>query len=245
MAYRFLGLSPALMVTAALRYYLISRRRGPSEASSTDWPVVWTHCGPSSSTQLGRSFSTLLTMLTPNYHDIAMQLLAQAMLVFLVVGQWRALELVRDSQKYRIGSATWSHCSKLHRRKRGRRRTLRRMTQSTRITASAFPEEWPSRAESSAFQLSSAIEFEAFDVKLLTVDAPVVRVNRNSGNSRYDRGRTSAQVGEGDYVLARCSARRSPEAVYYNIHRWVSSAKPPRAGFSGVSKSSTMRVTLA
>jgi Xaa-Pro aminopeptidase len=54
---------------------------------------------------------------------------------------------------------------------------------------------------------------------LVTHDAPVVAVNRNSGNPHYEpRAETSAPIRDGDCVLLDVWAKKnSPDAVYYDI----------------------------
>ena len=90
-----------------------------------------------------------------------------------------------------------------------------------RITASAFQEIARRVRDENTHEHEIQQWFlEAFRrEQLITEDAPVVAVNRNSGNPHYEpRAETSAPIHEGDCVLLDVWAKKNtPDAVYYDI----------------------------
>ncbi len=220
-AYRVLGLSPGLMVTRRW-FYLIPAEGEPQklvhkiEAGHLD-----TLPGPKRQYAGWQElFDTLKAMLA-NCRDIAMQYSPNNVVFLISLVDGGTLELIRGLGKNVVSSgdlvalfeATWTEAQIASH--------FAARDAVDRITASAF-QEIGHRARNGGtheFEIQQWL-LEAFRrEQLLTVDAPVVAVNRNSGNPHYEpRAETSAPIREGDCVLLDVWAKKNtPEAVYYDI----------------------------
>lgn len=220
-AYRVLGLSPSLMVTRRW-FYLIPAEGQPQklvhkiEAGHLDTLPGEKH----QYAGWQELFDNLKAMLA-NCRDIAMQYSPNNLVFLISLVDGGTLELIRGLGKNVVSSgdlvalfeATWSEAQiESH---------FAARDAVDRITASAFQEIGHSARNGGTHEFEIQQWFlEAFRrEQLVTVDPPVVAVNRNSGNPHYEpRAETSAPIREGDCVLLDVWAKKNtPDAVYYDI----------------------------
>jgi Xaa-Pro dipeptidase len=220
-AYRVLGLPPGLMVTRRW-FYLIPAEGEPQklvhkiEAGHLDTL-------PGYKRQYAgwqELFENLKAMLA-NCRDIAMQYSPNNVVFVISLVDGGTLELIRGLGKNVISSgdlvalfeATWTEAQIASH--------FAARDAVDRITASAFQEIGHRVRNGGTHEHEIQQWFlEAFRrEQLITEDAPVVAVNRNSGNPHYEpRAETSAPIREGDCVLLDVWAKKNtPDAVYYDI----------------------------
>ena len=220
-AYRVLGLSPDLMVTRRW-FYLIPAEGEPQklvhkiEAGHLD-------SLPGAKRQYAgwqELFDNLKAMLA-NCRDIAMQYSPNNLVFVISLVDGGTLELIRGLGKNVVSSgdlvalfeATWTEAQIASH--------FAARDAVDRITASAFQEIGHRVRNGGTHEHEIQQWFlEAFQrEQLITEDAPVVAVNRNSGNPHYEpRAETSAPIREGDCVLLDVWAKKNtPDAVYYDI----------------------------
>jgi Xaa-Pro dipeptidase len=233
-AYRVLGLSPNLMVTRRW-FYLIPAEGEPQklvhkiEAGHLDTLPGQKH----QYAGWQELFDSIKTMLA-NCRDIAMQYSPNNVVFLISLVDGGTLELIRGLGKNVISSgdlvarfeATWTEeqiASHFAAR-----------DAVDKITVSAFQEIGHRVRNGGTHEHEIQQWFlEAFRrEQLVTVDAPVVAVNRNTGNPHYEpRAETSAPIREGDCLLLDVWAKKNtPDAVYYDI-TWmgfVGKAPPSR-----------------
>jgi Xaa-Pro dipeptidase len=219
--YRVLGLPPGLMVTRRW-FYLIPAEGEPQklvhkiEAGHLDTL-------PGQKRQYAgwqELFDNLKAMLA-NCRDIAMQYSPNNVVFLISLVDGGTLELIRGLGKNVVSSgdlvalfeATWTEAQIASH--------FAARDAVDKITASAFQEIGHRVRNGGTHEHEIQQWFlEAFQrERLITQDAPVVAVNRNSGNPHYEpRAETSAPIREGDCVLLDVWAKKNtPDAVYYDI----------------------------
>jgi Xaa-Pro aminopeptidase len=235
-AYRVLGLSEKLMVTRRW-FYLIPAEGQPQklvhkiESGHLD-PLPGDKHTYAAWQELFDSLKQMLAL----HRDIAMQYSPNNLIFYISLVDGGTLELIRGLGKNVVSSGDLVAQFDATLTEEQIKTHFDARDAIDAITAGAFQEigRRVRKGGTNEFEMQQWI-IEAFRREdLVTVDAPIVAVNANSGNPHYEPSIEHATtIREGDFVLLDIWAKKNvPDAVYYDI-TWT--------GFVGKSPSERMR----
>jgi Xaa-Pro aminopeptidase len=235
-AYRVLGLPKGLMVTRRWFYVIPAQGEPQKLVHKIEAGHLDSLPGKKYEYAGWQELFDRIKFLLADYRDIAMQYSPNNVVFSISLVDGGTLELIRGLGKNVVSSgdlialfeSTWSEDQiQSH---------FAARDSIDKITAEAFREigQRVRNGGTHEYQMQQWL-MEAFGrEKLVTEDAPIVAVNKNSGNPHYGpRPETSSHIREGDCVLLDVWGKKdSADAVYYDI-TWI--------GFVGRSPSDQLR----